>query len=156
MSVCTFQPNLPRHALSSGGASQATESIGSKSRFEPPQDGAGSGGIRGGTSGSFIGKGLDRDGITASTYVSDGGEKGKQWPEVSRTERSFPSKRTSVMPAETAVAQRLYDETKRLDERRFEGQERKRMAEEEVYARTCTFEVGTGMMIVWVACVCTA
>ncbi|CAM9650181.1 unnamed protein product [Ectocarpus sp. 8 AP-2014] len=38
------------------------------------------------------------------------------------------------------VVQRLFDETRRLDERRFEGQERKNMAAEEEYARTCTFQ----------------
>ena len=39
------------------------------------------------------------------------------------------------------MVQRLFGETRRLEERRFEGQERKRMGEEEAYARTCTFEV---------------
>lgn len=36
---------------------------------------------------------------------------------------------------------RLFEESKRLRERRFERTERKNMAEEEIYARTCTFQV---------------
>lgn len=41
-----------------------------------------------------------------------------------------------------AACQRLFEESKRLKERRFEAEERKRMWEEESYARTCTFKVG--------------
>lgn len=39
------------------------------------------------------------------------------------------------------VGKRLFEEHKRLKERRFEREERKRMQEEEAYARTCTFKV---------------
>lgn len=39
------------------------------------------------------------------------------------------------------VGRRLFEESKRLSERRFEGEERKRMTQEEAFARTCTFAV---------------
>lgn len=39
------------------------------------------------------------------------------------------------------VGRRLFEESKRLNERRFEGEERKRMTQEEAFARTCTFAV---------------
>lgn len=39
------------------------------------------------------------------------------------------------------VGKRLFEESKRLRERRFEGEERKRMGEEEAFERTCTFQV---------------
>lgn len=149
MSVCTFQPNLRPHADSSDGAPRITGYIGSRTRFEPPQDGGGSGGVcdetsggsGGGCGGRVEGNGLDGEGNPADSNVRDEGQRGKRLSGVRRAESSVPSRRRSVLSTGTAVSQRLYDETKRLDERRFEGQERKRMGEEEIYARTCTFEV---------------
>lgn len=199
MSVCTFQPNFPRHAASSGGTSRVT-GVRNSSRFEPPQDGGDSGGVSGGGGGgnrsgdggggggTAADKKLDSEGDTADRDVTNEGEEGERKsgapgngldddergtadtnvsggggeeakrlsgatavgsgvPSQEGRRRGRARSRNSVFPAETAVAQRLYNETKRLAERRFEAQERKRMGAEEVYARTCTFEVRAGTMV---------
>ncbi|CAM9516462.1 unnamed protein product, partial [Ectocarpus sp. 13 AM-2016] len=108
----------------------------------------------GGTCGGNGGGGGDGDGDGGAGVCggSHGGEEGEGTAvgpkSVDKETRSSASSRgVAVSPPSQGrgcpgnnVVQRLFDETRRLDERRFEGQERKNMAAEEEYARTCTFQ----------------
>ncbi|CAN0025576.1 unnamed protein product [Ectocarpus sp. 12 AP-2014] len=117
--------------------------------------GGGDGGVdAGGTCGGNGGGGSDGDcdGGAGGCGGYHGGEAGEGTAVGPRsvdkeTRSSVSSRGVAVSPpsqgrgcAGNNVVQRLFDETRRLDERRFEGQERKNMAAEEEYARTCTFQ----------------
>lgn len=147
MIACTFRPNVPRQSLAAGPAAiRVTRTPGTDSQPKSSKDGGDSGGDGAG------GDGAGGDGAGGGGGGGEGGERFS-----TDVPRSAPDCRLSgagdwkgdapVRPSSrksldgTAAAQRLFEETGRLDERRFEGQERKRMWEEEVYARTCTFEV---------------
>ncbi|CAN0023678.1 unnamed protein product, partial [Ectocarpus sp. 12 AP-2014] len=113
--------------------------------------GGGDGGVdAGGTCGGNGGGGGGGGGGGCGGY--HGGEAGEGTAVGPRsvekeTRSSVTSRGVAVSPPSQGrgcpgnnVVQRLFDETRRLDERRFEGQERKNMAAEEEYARTCTFQ----------------
>lgn len=139
MNACTFRPNVPQHAVAAGAATRVADTIGSESCATPQpkggshsgEDGAGSGDVGGGD-----GDGGGAGGGGVSSF-------GCRLPGADSKGSAGPSSQRSLDG--TAAAQRLFEETGRLGERRFEGQERKRMWEEEVYARTCTFEVSKGL-----------
>ncbi|CBJ48870.1 hypothetical protein Esi_0049_0138 [Ectocarpus siliculosus] len=161
---CTFQPNVPlRGALVSGSVTRAAEPIGhghdcvgrssSCKPVENDDEGNGSGGNAcggdvhvdaGGTCGVNGGGG---GGGCGGNHGGEAGEGTAAGPRsVEKETRSCMSSRAVSSPSQgrgcpgNNVVQRLFDETRRLDERRFEGQERKNMAAEEEYARTCTFQ----------------
>lgn len=117
MDVCTFQPNTPRRHSSISSRSGAVASLSLLSYAV----GGGCGNEEGSTENS-----------SKRPPASEGGGKGKD---------------SDVSRSVGAVGLRLFEESKRLRERRFEGEERKRMGDEEAYARTCTFKVTTVAMV---------
>lgn len=142
MHACTFQPNVPRarQAFAAGAAAAATwvaVATGNDSGLKSHRDGSDSDGDGAGSGGGGNGVGEGGGGGSPDSARAAGG---------CRLSGTASSKVGTVTSSKKgldgmAVAQRLFEEAGRLDERRFEGQERKRMWEEEVYARTCTFEV---------------
>lgn len=113
MDACTFQPNVRRKSTTSY-------------RSDRP---------RAATVGSSHSKMIS--GSEHSRHSGQGEEgQGSSQHSAGRATRDHRRSSTSV-----EVGQRLFLESRRLKERRFEGEERKRMAEEEAYARSCTFKV---------------
>ncbi|CAM9292255.1 unnamed protein product, partial [Ectocarpus fasciculatus] len=102
----------------------------------------GGGGGNGGGGGGNGGGGCDGEhGGEASEGTASGPNSVEKEPQPSVSSRGVAASPPSQGRGPPGnVVQRLFDETRRLDERRFEGQERKKMAEEEEYARTCTFQ----------------
>ncbi|CAB1110047.1 unnamed protein product [Ectocarpus sp. CCAP 1310/34] len=165
---CTFQPNVPpRGALVPSSVTRVAEPIGNghdcvgtSSSCKPVENddvgngsvgdaggGGGDGGVDAG--GTFGGSGGGAGGC-GGTHGGEAGEGTAVGPRSvdKETRSSVSSRGVAVSPPSQGrgcpgnnVMQRLFDETRRLDERRFEGQERKNMAAEEEYARTCTFQV---------------
>lgn len=113
MNTCTFQPNIRRESTASHRSDRSCSATVGSSLVDKAD---GSGGIQ------HSGGGEERQG--SSQHETD-----RATSDRSGSSRSI------------GVGQRLFLESKRLKERRFEGEERKRMAEEEAYARTCTFKV---------------
>lgn len=137
MDACTFQPNVPRQGVAG--------TIGSGSCLKSSKNGRDGDGV--GVGGDGDGSGGDGHGEGGEGILPDSTRVAGEGGRLSRA-AATTSKGSADPPRRSldrrAVTQRLFEETGRLDERRFEGQERKRMWEEEVYARTCTFEVSRG------------
>ena len=111
MHACTFQPSIPRRRANASTSTRTIRNFSSETLL----DGGG-------------GEGARRDGAWGH---------GVSAPRVGRVNGSASAPCRSV----EEVGRRLFEESKILSERRFEGEERKRMAQEEAFARTCTFVV---------------
>lgn len=117
MDDCTFQPNAPRRRHPRPfNRSRTVESLTADHTLLL-------GHTAGGEGGSCGGSGVEN---SRRQTTSKGGGTGED---------------SDFSRGVEGVGRRLFEESKRLRERRFEGGERKRMAEEEAYARTCTFKV---------------
>lgn len=140
MIACTFQPNVPRQSLAAGPA--AARAAGTTTTTGAYPRSSGDGGDNNSDSDSDgDGEGGERISCDSARGAGGAGRLSGSANNNSKGGAFRSSSRKGLDGTAVATAQRLYEETGRLDERRFEGQERKRMWEEEVYARTCTFEV---------------
>ncbi|CAM9582807.1 unnamed protein product, partial [Laminaria digitata] len=116
MHACTFQPSIPRRR--GANASTLTRTVIGNLSSETLLKGGGGGG-----------GGPHRGGAGGHGGASASGAEGR----VNGAAASAPWRGVE------GVGRRLFEESKRLSERRFEGEERKRMTQEEAFARTCTF-----------------
>lgn len=124
MGACTFQPNCrcrspPSTPLNKSGTGPVASSR---------TDNGGGGGIDAGD--EEVGQGEEA-------------RRGEGTEGFRRNKSSTRRKDRSASRDSIEIGHRLFMESKRLNERKFEGKERKRMAEEEAYARSCTFKVAS-------------